>query len=94
MYLLLISMMVLSVVGNVVRSGMKENEEEIIGPGKIKMKGPSLVAILGIFEYVAVKRFETNGLIYRMILHELNYSQKTILKHLKLSEDVFLKGCY
>jgi len=94
MYLLLISMMILSVVENVVRTGMKENEEEIIGPGKIKMKRPSLIAILGVFEYVAVKRFETNGLTYRMLLHELNYSQKTILKHLKLDEDIFLKGCY
>jgi transposase len=94
MYLLLISMMVLSVVENVVRTGMKENEEEIIGPGKIKMKKPSLVAILGVFENVAVKRFETNGLTYRMLLHELNYSQKTILKYLKLNEDIFFKGYY
>jgi len=93
MYLLLISMMILSVMENVVRTGMKDNEEEILGPGKIKMRRPSLVAILGIFEYVAVKRFEINDMQYRMLLEELNYSQKVILEHLKLSEDIFLKGC-
>lgn len=93
MYLLLISMMILSVVENVVRTGMKENEEEILGPGQVKMKKPSLVAILGIFEYVAVKRFEINEMTYRMFLRELNYSQRIILKHLKLNEEIFLKGC-
>ena len=85
--------MILSVVENVVRTGMKDNEEEIVGPGKIKMRKPSLIAILGIFEYVAVKRFEMNGIIYRMFLEELNYSQKIILKYLKLNEEIFLKGC-
>ena len=93
MYLLLISMMILSVVENVVRTGMKENEEEIIGPGKVKMKKLSLMAILGIFEYVEVKRFELNGITYRMFLEELNYSQKIIMKYLKLNEEIFLKGC-
>ena len=93
MYLLLISMMILSVVENVVRTGMKDNEEEIVGPGKIKMRKPSLIAILGIFEYVAVKRFEINGTVYRMFLEELNFSQKIILKYLKLNEEIFLKGC-
>jgi len=93
MYLLLISMMILSVVENVVRTGMKDNEQEIVGPGKIKMRKPSLIAILGIFEYVAVKRFEINGTVYRMFLEELNFSQKIILKYLKLNEEIFLKGC-
>ena len=94
MYLLLISMMILSVVENVVRTGMEENEEEIVGPGKVKMKKPSLRAILGIFENVAVKRFEIDGNTYRMLLRELNYSQTVILKYLKLDEEIFLKGCY
>ena len=94
MYLLLISMMILSVMENAVRTGMKDKEEEILGPGKIKMKKPSLVAILGIFEYVAVKRFDINEITYRMFLEELSYSQNVILEHLKLSEEIFLKGCY
>lgn len=93
MYLLLISMMILSVLENVVRTGMKENEEELVGPGKVKMKKPSMIAILRLFENVAVKRFEIDGITYRMFSVELNYSQKIILKYLNLNEEIFLKGC-
>lgn len=54
-YLMLISMLMLSVAEYVVRKGMKENNEIIIGPGKIKMKNPTLQAIYYVFYSVRVR---------------------------------------
>lgn len=48
-YLILISMMLLSVSEYVVRGELKAEGEIIIGPGKVKMKQPTLRAILEIF---------------------------------------------
>jgi len=49
-YMMLMTLMILSVMEHVVRREMQKEELEIIGPGKIKMKTPSLVAILRLFE--------------------------------------------
>jgi transposase len=89
-YLILISMMILSVAEYVVRREMKKEEEMIIGPGGIKMKQPSLVAILGVFNTgTAVKMFCVEGKKYRSLAHPLNESQKKILKYLNIPEIVF-----
>lgn len=89
-YLILISMMILSVAEYVVRREMKAEEEMIIGPGGIKMKQPSLVAILGVFNVgIGVKVVSLEGKKYRSLAHPLKESHKKILKYLGISESAF-----
>ena len=89
-YLILISMMILSVAEYVVRREMKAEGIMIIGPGGIKMKQPSLVAILGVLNTgAAVKIISLDGKKYRTLARSLNDSHKKILKYLGLSESVF-----
>lgn len=89
-YLILISMMILSVAEYVVRRDMKAEGATIIEPGSIKMKQPSLVAILGVFNKgAAVKVFTVEGKKYRALVHSLKESHKKILRYLGISEKVF-----
>ena len=89
-YLILISMMILSVAEHVVRREMKAEGEMIIGPGGIKMKQPSLVAILGVFNTgTAIKMFILEGKKYRSLARPLNESHKKILKYLGIPDSVF-----
>jgi transposase len=89
-YLILISMMILSVAEYVVRREMKSEGEMIIGPGGIKMKKPSLVAILGVFNTgIAVKVVSLEDKNYRSLARPLNESHKKILKYLGISESAF-----
>jgi len=89
-YLILISMMILSVAEYVVRREMKAEGATIIGPGGIKMKQPSLVAILRIFNKgAAVKVFTVEGKKYRALAYSLKESHKKILRYLGISEKVF-----
>jgi len=89
-YLILISMMVLSVAENVVRREMKAEGAIIIGPGGIKMKQPSLVAILGVFNTgLAVKVITFEGKKYRSLARPISESHKKLLKYLGISERVF-----
>ncbi|HEY5588072.1 MAG TPA: IS1634 family transposase [Candidatus Paceibacterota bacterium] len=89
-YLILISMMILSVAEYVVRREMKAEGEMIIGPGGIKMKQPSLVAILGVFNTgLGVKVISLEGKKYRSLARPLNESHKKLLNYLGISESVF-----
>lgn len=89
-YLILISMMLLSVSEYVVRRELKVEGEKIIGPGKVKMTQPTLRAILEIFNVgIAVKVVTVNGEKQRFIARPLTDSHKKILKYLSISEDVF-----
>jgi transposase len=89
-YLILISMMILSVAEYVVRREMKSEDEMIIGPGGVKMKRPSLVAILGVFSTgTGVKVITLEGKKYRSLSRPLKESQKKILRYLGISENVF-----
>lgn len=89
-YLILISMMILSVAEYVVRREMKSEGEMIIGPGGIKMKKPSLVAILGVFNTgIAVRVVSLEDKNYRSLARPLNESHKKILKYLGISERAF-----
>jgi len=90
-YLILISMMILSVAEHVVRREMKSEGEIIVGPGGIKMKQPSLVAILGVFNTgIVVKVFSLKGKKYRSLGRPLRENHKKLLKYLGISEDTFL----
>jgi len=89
-YLILISMMILSVAENVVRREMKAEGAIITGPGGIKMKQPSLVAILGVFNTgLGVKVITFEGKKYRSLARPISESQKKLLKYLGISECVF-----
>ena len=89
-YLILISMMILSVAENVVRREMKAEGEMIIGPGGIKMKQPSLVAILGVFNTgLGVKVLTFEGKKYRSFARPISETHKKLLKYLGISECVF-----
>ena len=89
-YLILISMMILSVAEHVVRRGIKAEDEQIIGPGGIKMKRPTLWAILEIFNVgIGVKVVSLDGKKYRSLAYTLKDSHKKILKYLGIPENVF-----
>ena len=89
-YLILISMMILSIAEYVVRREMKVEGETIIGPGGIKMKQPSLVAILGVFNTgIGVKILSLGGKKYRSLACSLKESHKKILKYLGIPESIF-----
>ena len=89
-YMILLTMMILSVMEYVVRKEMKEENLEIIGPGKIKMKTPSLVAIIRLFERMIVltityKDGKTQGILQT----PLTDSQNIILKCLNLTKEIY-----
>ena len=69
---------------------MKTEGEMIIGPGGIKMKQPSLVAILGVFSTgVVVKVLSLEGKKYRSLGRPLRENHKKILKYLGIPESSF-----
>ena len=81
-YLILISMMILSVAEYVVRRGMKAEGATIIGPAGTKMKQPSLVAILGVFNTgLGVKVISFEGKKYRTLARPISESHKKLLKN-------------
>jgi transposase len=89
-YLILISMMILSVAEHVVRRELKSEDEQIIGPGGIKMKRPTLWAILETFNVgIGVKVVSLDGKKYRSLACPLKDSHKKILRCLGIPEDTF-----
>jgi len=92
MYLLLIAVMALSVAEYVVRREMAENKEVIIGPGKVKMTRPSLVAIYQIFYSVQTIAYHAGAQTQRDFTSSLNSSIKTILRCLGIPADIFIRG--
>lgn len=83
-------MMLLSVAEYVVRRELKADNEMIIGPGGIKMKQPSLVAILGVFNTGAViKVISIDGKKHRFLAQPLKESHKKILQYLGIPESSF-----
>lgn len=89
-YMLLITMMILSVIEHVVRRELKKENEIVIGPGKIKMTRPTLRAITDIFETVPIKVIRENGFKRRIFQRELKESQKKIMRYLSLDEAIFI----
>lgn len=88
-YLILITMMVLSVVERVVRRQMKQEGLSVIGPGKVRMTQPTLQAIVGIFHNASINKITYGGRVERRLIKPLNSSQKTILRCLGLMEGLF-----
>lgn len=92
MYLLLIAVMVLSVAEYVVRREMEKNQQVIVGPGKVKMTRPSLVAIYQIFHNIQTIAYHAGAQTQRDFTHPLNNSIKVILKCLGIPENIFIRG--
>lgn len=91
-YLMLISILTLSIGEYVVRRGMKKNDETIIGPGKIKMKSPTINAIYSVFYSVRIRLVKNSGKARRELAQPLRNNILTILKHLKIPHDTFTRG--
>lgn len=88
-YLILIAMMALSVVERVVRREMESENAIVIGPGAVKMKRPTLRAIVDIFGYAPVNRYVYQGQVSRALLEPLNDSQWKILRYLGIPPGIF-----
>lgn len=92
MYLLLISVMVLSIAEFVVRRELKKEAITIVGPGKVVMKKPSLVAIYGIFHEVQTIVYHAGAQTQREFTHPLNASILKVLKCLGVPPDIFIRS--
>lgn len=92
-YLMLITLMVLSVAEYVVRRGLKEDDDFIIGPGKIKMKRPTLNAIYQIFYTVQTIRIIAKTETIRRYTKPLEENIKKIFKYLGIHEDALITQC-
>lgn len=89
-YLILISMMILSVAEYVVRREMKAKDEKISGPGKVKMSQPTLWAILEVFKVgIGVKVYFLNGKRHRCLARPLKENHKKLLECLGIDENIF-----
>jgi len=89
-YLILISMMLLSVAEYVVRREMKAKGDKILGPGKVKMTQPTLWAILEVFNVgIGVKIYSLNGKKHRCLARPLKENHKKLLECLDINENIF-----
>jgi transposase len=89
-YIMLITMMILSVTEHVVRRELKKENAIVIGPGKIKMKQPTLRAIIEIFNSAAIQIIKQKNVIQRVFQSPLNESQIKIMRYLRLEDNIFL----
>lgn len=92
MYLLLIAVMVLSIAEFVVRRELEKEDATIIGPGKVIMKKPSLVAIYRIFHEVQTIVYHAGAQTQREFSHPLNPSILKVLKYLGIPNDIFIRA--
>jgi len=92
-YLMLICMLMLSVAEYVVRRGLTQDNDQIIGPGKIKMKRPTQRAIYDIFYSVRIRVIcHPDKPWERSFANPLKDSIKKVLKYLQIPENTFIRG--
>jgi transposase len=91
-YLLLILMLLLSVAEYVVRRELAKDKVMIIGPGKVKMTRPSMIAIYRIFYSVVTSTVTINGVIHRGYNKPLADNIQIVMKHLGIPQDIFIRG--
>ena len=85
-YLILLTIMVLSVMEQVVRAGLKKENETVIVTDKRINKQPTFMMIYRVISIVLYQRYVVDGKIYRRLLRPLNDSQQKILRYLQLDE--------
>lgn len=91
-YLMLILMVLLSVAEHVVRRELEKDKAIIIGPGKVKMKRPSLIAIYRIFYSVQTAAILISGRKQRGFTKPLAKNVETVLKYLEIPESIYIRG--
>lgn len=92
-YLMLICMLILSIAEYVVRRGLANDDDTVIGPGKIKMKRPTQRAIYDMFYDVFVRVIRHPDKPWeRSYAAPLNESLKKVLKYLNITENTFIRG--
>lgn len=91
-YLMLILMLILSVAEYVVRRELKAENKTIIGPGKIKMSKPSLLAIYRIFFSVVVSTVTIDKKVYRGLNEPLRDNVRSVMRYLGIPEDLFIRS--
>lgn len=90
-YLLLTTIMILSVIECVIRREMANANDMILGPGKVKMSKPTLLSIKRIMSYISYKviKFNDNSR-WRVLSRELTNSESLILKYIGLDREIFV----
>ncbi len=88
-YLILLIIMMLSVMEQVVRKGLKEENETVVGTGKMIKKQPTQLMILRIFYNILYQCYTDNGKTMRRLIKQLNDSQAKIVRYLEIPESVF-----
>jgi len=88
-YIILATLMIMSIAETVVRRGLKAENETVIGTGNFIKKQPTLLMIFRIFENVLYQSVEINGMKLRRLLKPLNESQQKIMRYLNMSESIF-----
>jgi Transposase len=88
-YLILLTIMILSVMEQVVRKGLKEENETVVGTGKKIKKQPTQLMILRIFYNILYQYYIDNGKTVRRLLEPLNDSQAKIVRYLGIPESAF-----
>jgi transposase len=89
-YVMLISLMVLTLLERTVRENLKGEKEKIVVSGKRKTFTPTGLSIIEAFEYVQVNLFFQNGQWYRQC--DLSTNLKRILKLAGFSEDIYIES--
>jgi transposase len=88
-YLILLTIMMLSVMEQVVRKGLKEENDTVVGTGKMLKKQPTQLMILRIFYSILYQCYTVNGKTVRRLLKPFTDSQAKIVRYLELPESVF-----
>ena len=92
-YLMLICILMLSLAEYVVRRGLSQDGDHIIGPANVKMKRPTQRAIYDIFYAVRIRVICYPDRSWeRSFASPLNESLKKVLKYLRIPENTFIKG--
>jgi transposase len=88
-YLILLTIMILSVMEQVVRAGMKREAETVIGTGKKVKLQPTQLMIIRIFTEVITQTYIVQGKPIRRMFTPFNDSQAKILRYLGITESNF-----
>ena len=92
-YLMMLCMLMLSLAEYVVRRGLQEDNDVILGPNKRKMKRPTQRVIYDIFYSVRIRIVRYPDKPWeRTYAKPLNDSIKKVLKYLHIPEDTFIMG--
>jgi len=88
-YLILLTIMILSVMEQVVRKGLKEENETVVGTGQKIKKQPTQSMILRIFYNTLYQYYVVDGRTVRRLIKPLNDSQAKIIRYLGIPESTF-----